>query len=91
MGHIVCDKRKCVGCLACVIACIDQHYPETNASAVSGRIHEKVFSEQTGMCCYMTRSCLHCAEPKCVEVCPNQALTKDEHDLVRLNQENCVK
>ena len=29
MGRIVCDLKKCSGCLACVVACIDQHYDET--------------------------------------------------------------
>ena len=60
MSRIVCELKKCSGCLACVIACVDQHYDETIDNPISCRIYEKKTME-SGFTCYKTRSCLHCA------------------------------
>ena len=64
MSRVVCDQSKCSGCLACVVACIDQHYEETQEDAVSPRLYEKkVFP--SGLVRYETRSCRHCADAAC--------------------------
>lgn len=49
MGKIECKKELCSGCLACVIACMDQNYEETECDAVSPRIYEERVSERTGL------------------------------------------
>ncbi len=90
MSHIVCDEKRCSGCLACVVACIDKHYPETCPTAVSGRIYEPHVSPETGMTCYHTRSCLHCQNPECIKVCPTDALYDTGKGCIGLNQELCV-
>ncbi len=89
MGRVVCDLKKCSGCLACVVACIDQHYDETVEHAVSCRIYEKKTSE-TGLVCYKTRSCLHCVDAECVKVCPVGALIKDGQGFVVPVREKCI-
>ena len=48
MSKVVCDESLCSGCLACVVACMDQHYDETNGDALSPRIYEKHVCEKTG-------------------------------------------
>lgn len=89
MGRIECDPDKCSGCLACVVACMDQHYDETEGNAVSGRIYEKWISPKTGMTCYKTRSCLHCEDPSCVKACRTGALFQNS-GYVLTDREKCV-
>lgn len=89
MSKIVCDLKNCTGCLACVVACIDQHYDETCAQAVSCRIHEKQ-TQPSGLVCFKTRSCLHCADAPCMAACKNGALIRDERGFVVPVREKCV-
>lgn len=90
MGKIVCDKRLCSGCLACVVACMDQHYDETEADAVSPRIYEKTNSE-TGFQSYLTRSCLHCEDAPCMRVCPVKVFERTENGFVVAKHANrCI-
>ena len=89
MSKIVCDLKKCSGCLACVVACIDQHYDETVEHAVSCRLYDR-FTAESGMTCYKTRSCLHCENPECVAACPAEALVKNEQGFVIPIREKCV-
>ena len=81
MARIVCDENKCSGCLACVVACMDQHYEETQEEAVSLRLYEKkVFP--SGLVRYATRSCLHCTAAACMEACPMQVFERTETGFV---------
>lgn len=89
MSKIVCDLKKCSGCLACVTACIDQHYDETVKHAVSCRIYEKTTAD-SGMVCYKTRSCLHCEDAECVKACPVKALTRNGQGFVIAVREKCI-
>lgn len=89
MSRIVCDSKKCSGCLACVVACIDQHYDETEEQALSCRLYEKV-TAASGMTCYHTRSCLHCKDAACVVACPVQALVKNEQGFVLPIRGKCI-
>ena len=89
MARIVCDEKRCSGCLACVIACIDQHHCEGEAGAVSCRIHEKITTD-SGLVRYSVRACHHCEDAPCVKVCPEQALYINEMGLVIPVREKCI-
>lgn len=89
MSKIICDWNKCSGCLACVVACIDQHYDETVEDALSCRIYEKKTSERSGLVCYKTRSCLHCQDAACIKACPVGALIKENGFVIPL-REKCI-
>lgn len=88
MSKIACDLKKCSGCLACVIACVDQHYDETAENAVSCRIYEKA-TAPSGMVCYKTRSCLHCEDAECIKACPVGALIQKNGFVIPL-REKCI-
>ncbi|MEO2238799.1 4Fe-4S dicluster domain-containing protein [Dorea sp. YH-dor226] len=90
MSRVKCNPELCSGCLACVVACIDQHYPETEEHAVSARIYEKRTSGRTGLVSYITRSCLHCEHAKCMEACRVGALERDDRGFVIPIREKCI-
>ena len=89
MPKIVCDLKNCSGCLACVVACIDQHYDAHENDAVSCRIYEKKTTE-SGFVAYKTRSCLHCTDAACMKVCPTEALVRDARGFVFPVREKCI-
>ena len=90
MARIECDKTLCSGCLACVVACMDQHYDETEVEAVSPRIYEERVAE-SGLTNYVTRSCMHCEDAPCVAACPLQVFEKDEQGFVVVaHQRRCI-
>ena len=90
MSKIVCDPALCSGCLACVTACLDQHYDETQGDAVPPRLYEKRTSPRTGMTCYITRGCHHCKDAPCVKACPSHALYVNEQGFVLHHRDKCV-
>lgn len=90
MSRVICDERFCSGCLACVVACIDHHYDETESDAISPRVYEKWTSPRTGLVRYQTRSCLHCETAKCMKVCPTGALSRTESGFVVASREVCI-
>lgn len=90
MPRIHCDKEKCSSCLACVVACIDQHYDGNQEDAVSCRICEKEVSPTSDWMHYVTRSCLHCQNAQCLLACPSNALYRDERGFVIPVRDNCT-
>lgn len=89
MSRVVCDNSRCVGCLACVVTCMDHHYAGEEADAVPMRLYSKK-KLPSGLMQYFTVSCYHCNNAPCVKACPVGAITKREDGLVMVDQEVCV-
>ena len=89
MSRVEFDEARFSGCLACVVACLDQHYDATEENAVSPRIYEMRKREHSDLETYITRSCLHCEEAACLKVCRFDALKRDERGFVIPVRENC--
>ncbi len=87
---MVIDRKKCVGCHACTVACI------TENTLPEGVIYRPVSEEEKGVFPHVARIftprlCRHCAQPPCVPVCPTQA-TWQEHStgIVQNDVHKCV-
>ncbi len=86
-SKISCDPGRCAGCLACVVACIDQHAASPADQPPSCRL---LVQREDGLG-YLTESCRHCADAPCAAACPTGALYQDEETgLVLLKREACV-
>ena len=99
------DLDTCVGCHACVTACkswntsghpgpladTDPYGDEPNGAWLN-RVHS--FEVDDGACgrtVHFPSSCLHCAEPACVTVCPTGASYKRAEDgIVLVNADLCI-
>lgn len=102
---LVIDLDICVGCHACAVNCkewntgghsapLPDHAPYTaQAHGVwFNRIHSfEVGEGDTSRTVHFPKSCLHCAEPACVAVCPTGASYKRVEDgIVLVNAETCI-
>ncbi len=87
--RIVTDGNKCIGCLACVVTCVDHHYDVDTAFPVALRHHYRV-TKPSGLTQYVTDSCHHCENALCMDACPKKAIFRDEHGWVRVDESCCV-
>lgn len=87
------DLRKCIGCQACTIACINENdVPEGSFRTIVSTYAVKQ-NEQAGQPAgtyVLPRLCNHCEEPPCVPVCPVGATFKRADGLVLVDGDRCV-
>ena len=86
---IVCDEKKCTGCLACVVTCLDHHYDGECGDAVSGRKYRRI-TEESGYTHYVAESCRHCADAPCIAECPMGAIERNADGWVTVDRNVCV-
>ena len=82
---LVVNPDKCTGCGACELACSMTNTGEFNPSR--SRIQIVSFEPDFFRCPVV---CLQCYDPPCAEICPTNAITKDESTgIVRVSKEKC--
>ncbi|WP_283169805.1 4Fe-4S dicluster domain-containing protein [Curtanaerobium respiraculi] len=78
---------NCQNCGKCVISCrVHNRTPE----GVGSRRKITAYKKKTGKEIYITTSCMHCAEPSCVTVCPSGAISKGQGGIVRVDHDRCI-
>ena len=102
---LVIDLDTCVGCHACAVNCkewntgghmaplTDLNPYDSNPDGVwFNRVHTyEAGDRETGRTVHFPRSCLHCAEPQCVSVCPTGASYKRTEDgIVLVDEDKCI-
>ena len=87
---MVIDKRRCIGCHSCTVACrtwnklpMDIVYNPVLTEGVQGK-WPNVHREWTPMLCQ------HCEKPACVPACPTGASIKDEDGTVWVDYKKCM-
>lgn len=92
---IVTDLNRCVGCLACMVACkavnnvpIGSYWnkvlrigPSKKAGAASARDVEMY---------YLPVGCQHCENPECVKVCPTEASHVAADGTIQIDKDKCI-
>lgn len=86
---MVINLDRCVGCEACVVGCTMHHgLPEGDRWS---SVHEKTTGAYPDLSTlYLPRLCMHCENPVCVEVCPQDATYKREDGIVLVEQGTCI-
>jgi anaerobic dimethyl sulfoxide reductase subunit B len=84
------DSDRCVQCHACEVAC--KAWNELELGIRWRRVEELwagKFPEVTNKT--VSISCMHCAKPACVEICPAKAISKRLEDgIVTVDQAKCI-
>ena len=86
---MVVDTHRCVGCSACVLACMAEN------DVPDGFCRDWIVQEVAGTFPDLTQEirserCMHCSNPPCVEVCPTSASHVGTSDAVLVHQEMCT-
>ena len=98
---MVIDMERCIGCQACVAACITENRREAAIQALNKgreavmslwlRTHiEAVPMKENSTVAYVHRICQHCEKSPCVTVCPTGASFKTENGIVLVDNEKCI-
>ncbi|KKM09599.1 4Fe-4S ferredoxin [Clostridiales bacterium PH28_bin88] len=86
---MVIDLRRCIGCEACGVACkVENGVPVGVYRSWVNETETGKFPKVKNR--FLPRLCNHCADPKCVSVCPTGATFQREDGIVAINQEKCV-
>ena len=87
---MVVDKKRCVGCMACIAACkAENEVPPGNYRT---RVVEQVEGKFPDLQMeFRSELCNHCDNPPCVFNCPTKASYKDRlTGMVLLDKKRCV-
>jgi carbon-monoxide dehydrogenase iron sulfur subunit len=86
------NKDRCVSCHTCEIACAEKH---SNGGTI-----EEIYSDssptQSRLHIVMRKAklhllkCVHCKKPKCLEVCEEGAIYKQDDGVVTIDYEKCT-
>ena len=89
--HLYQDKKKCIGCFSCTIAC------KINKGVLAGPKPTDIIPVGPRMIdglprvSYVFMPCFHCETPWCVSACPTGAMQKRPADgIVFVKAELCV-
>jgi formate dehydrogenase iron-sulfur subunit len=84
------DLTRCVGCGACVEACLTEHGLDTDPATVTGLSANALTAlvEKDGI--YVRQMCRHCLTPSCASVCPVEAFTKTPEGPVVYDASRCM-
>ncbi len=92
---ILTDLNKCVGCLACSVACktvngvpIGSFWNKTLRIGPNPKYDGAKMPDMEMY--FMTVGCQHCAEPECVKVCPTGASHKLDDGTVQIDKSKCI-
>ncbi len=85
------DVSRCSGCMACVVACLDQ-----NDLSLAGEAFRRVTRSENdartlGKISFLSLSCFHCGDAPCLPACPTGAIFRHEDNgIVDIKRELCV-
>jgi Fe-S-cluster-containing dehydrogenase component len=97
------DATACVGCQACVSACVEANHAPQSASLDAARASERGLTTEARSSVklyvsadgsersFVKQQCMHCVDPACVASCMFRALNKDpQTGVVRWEPSRCV-
>jgi molybdopterin-containing oxidoreductase family iron-sulfur binding subunit len=88
-GYTV-DLERCVGCLACVIACKVENGTPPNIHWMKVLEKREEHDHAYGKRTFVPVRCNHCENPPCVTSCPTGAIVKRADGIVAVNQDVCI-
>jgi len=86
---MVVDLRKCIGCQACTVACINENQVPAGHFRTIVSNYEIKQNDQISNAT-LPRLCNHCDDPPCIPVCPVQATYQRNDGIVVVDSDRCV-
>ena len=93
---IITDLNRCVGCLACTVACKAVNNVPVGAFWIKTlRVGPNPIEGGSGdwpdvEMYFLPIQCQHCADPECVKVCPTGASHKAADGTVQIDKSKCI-
>ncbi len=99
------DVSKCIACRGCQVACKQwnqlpaeatkntgtyENPPDLSSNTVTRVIFREVLVEGQLKWLFRKHQCMHCTKAPCVELCPSDAIYKNEFGFTEINPEKCI-
>ncbi|MDF1593131.1 MAG: 4Fe-4S dicluster domain-containing protein [Desulfobacterales bacterium] len=85
------DRKRCIGCYSCTIACKSNKNLLTGPKPVDIIPIGPTFIDGTPRAAFVLMPCFHCEDPWCVAVCPTGAVQKRTKDgIVFVDHALCI-
>jgi Fe-S-cluster-containing dehydrogenase component len=86
---MVIDLKKCVGCMACTVACKAEN--QTRPGIFWNIVKDQEFGEYPAVTrVFLPVICMHCKEAPCVKVCPTGASHRRQDGIVKIDADKCI-
>ena len=86
---MVIDLKRCIGCLACVVACKVEHY--TGPGVFWTYVEDEEIGKYPSVSRrFIPRGCMHCKNAPCVDTCPTGASHQREDGIVLVDGDQCI-
>jgi molybdopterin-containing oxidoreductase family iron-sulfur binding subunit len=86
---MVIDLKKCVGCMACTIACKTTNH--TRPGITWNLVKDLEFGEYPSVRrVFLPILCMHCHDAPCIEGCPTGASHRRKDGIVMIDDDKCV-
>lgn len=86
---MVIDLTKCIGCETCQHVCAEMK--DMPAGTVNRRVIESEMPlDEGGHRIFFPLSCMHCAKPPCLDVCPTGATQRRSDGIVLIDSHRCI-
>ena len=72
------DFARCSGCMACVVACMDENDIDPDGLSYRQLIKLEKGKFPSSRIDWVSLACFHCSDAPCAKVCPKEAIFKDE-------------
>ena len=90
---LYCLTERCVGCGACVVACLDQNdlEPETGEQSFRRLIQLESDDPAAPPISYVSLGCRHCRDAACLKACPSGAIRREPRfGAVLIDEDKCL-
>jgi DMSO reductase iron-sulfur subunit len=85
------DLVRCSGCMACVVACMDQNDLPGDGSSFRQVARFENGEYPSTQLSFVSIACFHCSDAPCVHVCPRGAIFRDvEQGVVGVDENLCI-
>ena len=85
------DMSRCSGCMACVVACMDQNDLPGNGVTFRHVSQLEKGGYPSVRISWVSLSCQNCSDAPCMVVCPSKAIFRNPHKgIVDVNKEACI-
>ena len=85
------DLSRCSGCMACVVACMDQNDIAEDGLSFRQLIKLEKGRYPSARMVFVTLACFHCHDAPCMLVCPREAIFRDEASgVVGVDEDLCI-
>ena len=84
------DHEACWGCKTCEVACKQENRAADGVKLIAVSEDGPVMVDEKLSFVFRVNLCRHCAEPPCVDACPDEAIVRRPDGIVVLADDQCT-